>query len=191
MADKTARVSREDLAAAAGRTLADVITPDLDVLFCGINPGLLSALTGHHFARPGNRFWPALHRAGFTPRQLAPAEQQQLLGLGLGITNVVARATAGAADLRPDEYRTGGELLRAKVREFRPRWLAVVGIGAYRVAFDAPKAVMGRQMETLGDTGVWVLPNPSGLNAHYTVDTLAAAYAELREAVRSGGPGAS
>jgi len=176
---------REQLAAAAGRTLDDVIAPDLDVLFCGINPGLLSAATGHHFARPGNRFWPALHRSGFTPRQLKPAEQDELLDYGLGITNVVARSTAGAAELRTEEYRAGGEVLRAKVREFRPRWLAVVGIGAYRVAFDAPKAVMGRQTETLDDTGLWVLPNPSGLNAHYTVDTLAEAFAELRRTVEA------
>ncbi|MBW8803678.1 MAG: G/U mismatch-specific DNA glycosylase [Catenulisporales bacterium] len=165
-------------------TLHDVIAPDLSVLFCGINPGLLSAATGFHFARPGNRFWPALHRSGFTPRQLRPEEQQELLGLGLGITNVVARATAGAAELRAEEYRAGGEVLRAKVCRYRPQWLAVVGIGAFRVAFDAPKAVMGRQDLVLGDTGVWVLPNPSGLNAHYTVDTLAEAFADLREAVR-------
>jgi len=187
----TARYSPEDLAAANGRTIEDVIAPDLDVLFCGINPGLLSALTGHHFARPGNRFWPALHRSGFTPRLLAPAEQEQLIGWGLGITNVVARATAGAAELRPEEYRAGGVALRAKVEEFRPRWLAVVGIGAYRVAFDAPKAVMGRQELRVGETGLWVLPNPSGLNAHYNLDSLAAAYSELREAVRPGGSAAS
>lgn len=185
------RHTPEDLAAAQDRTIPDVIAPDLDVLFCGINPGLLSALTGHHFARPGNRFWPALHRSGFTPRRLAPEEQQELIGLGLGITNVVARATAGAAELRPDEYRTGGKLLRAKVAEFRPHWLAVVGIGAYRVAFDAPRAVVGRQEGMLGDTGLWVLPNPSGLNAHYTVDTLAEVFGELRMAARGRGTGTS
>jgi TDG/mug DNA glycosylase family protein len=191
MADKSAHFTREELAAMTGRTIADVIAPDLDVVFCGINPGLLSAATGRHFARPGNRFWPALHRSGFTPRQLGPDEQEELIGLGLGITNVVARATAGAAELRPEEYQAGGEILRAKVRRFRPRWLAVVGIGAYRVAFDAPKAAMGRQAETLGDTGLWVLPNPSGLNAHYTPDTLAEAFAELRAAVASGAQPAS
>ena len=174
------RHTPEDLAAANGRTIRDVIAPNLDVLFCGINPGLLSALTGHHFARPGNRFWPALHRSGFTPRQLAPAEQDLLLNWGLGITNVVARATAGAAELRPEEYRTGGELLRAKVAEFRPRWLAVVGIGAYRVAFDAPKAVPGRQELTVGDTGLWVLPNPSGLNALWTTPKLTDAFRAFR-----------
>jgi len=174
------RYTPEELAAATGRLLPDVIAPNLDVLFCGINPGLVSALTGHHFARPGNRFWPALHRSGFTPRQLAPEEQQELLGLGLGITNVVARATAGAADLRPEEYRTGGEILRAKVADFRPRWLAVVGIGAYRVAFNAPKAVMGRQEEALGETGLWVLPNPSGLNALWTTPKLTEAFRTFR-----------
>ena len=184
------RHTPEDLAAAKGRTLADVIAPGLDVLFCGINPGLLSALTGHHFARPGNRFWPALHRSGFTPRQLAPQDQQQLIGLGLGITNVVARATAGAAELRPEEYRTGGEALRAKVAEFRPRWLAVVGIGAYRVAFDAPKAVIGRQEEMLGETGLWVLPNPSGLNASWPLPKLTEAFRELRLAVEGTGDAA-
>jgi TDG/mug DNA glycosylase family protein len=183
MADKTrTRFTREELAAMTGRTIPDVIGPNLDVLFCGINPGLLSAATGTHFARPGNRFWPALHRSGFTPRQLEPAEHGELIGLGLGITNVVARATAGAAELRPEEYRSGGEALRAKVRQFQPRWLAVVGIGAYRVAFVAPKAVIGRQEAKVGDTGLWVLPNPSGLNAHYTVDQLASAFAELRAA---------
>lgn len=179
----TQRFTRDELAAAVGRTIPDVIGPGLRVLFCGINPGLMSAATGHHFARPGNRFWPALHRAGFTPRQFRPDEQQELVALGYGITNVVARATAGAADLSADEYREGGKLLRAKVAEVRPAWLAVVGIGAYRTAFGKPKAVPGRQPDKLGDTGVWVLPNPSGLNAHFTVDTLAAEYAKLRDAV--------
>jgi TDG/mug DNA glycosylase family protein len=164
------------------RTLDDIIAPNLTVLFCGINPGLLSAAKGCHFARPGNRFWPALHRSGFTPRQLRPEEQHELLEYGLGITNVVARATAGAAELKPEEYRTGGELLRAKVRRYRPHWLAIVGIGAYRLAFDAPKAVVGRQEVVVGGTGVWVLPNPSGLNAHYTLDRLTEAFAELRRA---------
>lgn len=182
---------RHETPAADHLTLGDVIATDLDILFCGINPGLLSAQTGHHFARPGNRFWPALHRAGLTPHQIAPADQHHLLDLGLGITNIVARATAGAAELRPQEYREGGRLLRDKVLRYRPRWLAVVGIGAYRVAFEDPKAAMGRQSLTVGDTSVWVLPNPSGLNAHYTLDTLAAAYAELRAAARGADPGTS
>lgn len=182
----TQRYTRDELAAAVGRTIPDVIGPDLQVLFCGINPGLMSAVTGHHFARPGNRFWPALHRSGFTPRLFRPDEQRELLTLGCGITNVVARATAGAAELTPDEYRDGGKVLRAKVADARPAWLAVVGIGAYRTAFGKPKAVLGRQPDKLGDTGVWVLPNPSGLNAHFTVDTLAAEFAKLRAAVAEG-----
>lgn len=176
------RYTREELAAAVGRTVPDVLETDLDVLFCGINPGLMSAVTGHHFARPGNRFWPALHLSGFTPRLLRPDEEDQLPGLGLGITNVVARATAGAAELSADEYRAGGEILRGKVLAYKPRWLAVVGIGAYRVAFGHPKAVLGRQAASVGDTRVWVLPNPSGLNAHFTAETLAAQFAELRDA---------
>jgi len=179
----TTRYTREELAAAAGRTVPDVLGPDLDVLFCGINPGLMSAVTGHHFARPGNRFWPALHLSGFTPRRLRPDEEGLLPGLGLGITNVVARATAGAAELSADEYRAGGEILRAKVLAYRPRWLAVVGIGAYRAAFADRKAVLGRQSTIIGDTRVWVLPNPSGLNAHFTAETLGAEFAKLRGAV--------
>lgn len=162
--------------------LADVIAPGLRVLFCGINPGLMSAATGHHFARPGNRFWPALHRSGFTPRQLLPAEQDELLGYGLGVTNVVARPSAAAAELTRDELIAGGNELVAKVRRYEPDWLAVVGITAYRVAFGEPKAKLGRQDRTIGATKVWVLPNPSGLNAHYTADTLAAVFADLRAA---------
>lgn len=176
------RPSRAEVAAAGGRTIPDVIAPDLAVLFSGINPGLYSAATRHHFARPGNRFWPALHRAGFTPRQLHPAEQEELLAYGIGITNIVARATARAEELASAELTAGGRALAAKVRRLRPRWLAIVGVTAYRVAFGRPKATFGRQPETVGGTGIWVLPNPSGLNAHYTVDTLAAAFAELRTA---------
>ena len=162
--------------------LADVIAPGLRVLFCGINPGLMSAATGHHFARPGNRFWPALHRSGFTPRQLLPAEQLELLDYGLGVTNVVARPSAAAAELTRDELIAGGNELVDKVCRFAPQWLAVVGITAYRVAFAEPKAKLGRQDRLIGTTRVWVLPNPSGLNAHYTADTLAAVFAELRRA---------
>lgn len=171
-----------DLRAAAGRTIPDVIAPDLDVLFCGINPGLWSAWSGHHFARPGNRFWPALHRGGFTPRQLRPAEQEQLLGYRLGVTNVVERGSARADELTPAELRAGGEALVAKVAHWRPRWLAVLGIGAYRTAFDEKRAVIGRQERPLGAALVWVLPNPSGLNAHFTLDRLAAEFAALRRA---------
>jgi double-stranded uracil-DNA glycosylase len=181
----------EQLEAARSRLLPDVLPgpddPPLRVLFCGINPGLLSAATGHHFARPGNRFWPALHAAGFTPRRFAPAEQHLLPGLGLGITNVAPRATARADELDHAELVAGGERLRALVAQVRPAWLAVVGIGAYRVAFAERKAAAGRQERTLGPTGLWVLPNPSGLNAHHTPASLAAAFAALREAVDGSG----
>ena len=159
--------------------LADLIAPGLKVLFCGINPGLVSAETGHHFARPGNRFWPALQLAGFTPRQFRPDEQFDLLPLGLGITNVVDRPSAKADELTKAEFRAGGENLVKKVLEYKPSWLAVVGVTAYRDAFGERKAAMGRQERKIGRTQVWILPNPSGLNAHYTLPKLAAAYAEL------------
>jgi double-stranded uracil-DNA glycosylase len=181
---ETARPGRPtpaDLAAARRLTIPDVIAPGLTVLFSGINPGLYSAATGHHFARPGNRFWPALHRSGFTPRQLRPDEQDQLPGLGLGITNIVDRATARAGELTAAELRDGGRALLAKAARFGPRWLAVVGVTAYRTAFGEPGAAVGPQQLTAGATRVWVLPNPSGLNAHWSPATLAEAFAELRE----------
>ncbi len=184
--------TRAELEAARDRLLPDVVAPGLRVLFCGINPGLASAFTGHHFARPGNRFWPALHDSGFTPRRLVPAEQSALLPLGLGITNVVARATARADELSADELVEGGALLRAKVDRLRPAWLAVLGVTAYRSAFGVPRAVVGPVDEPWGDTRVWVLPNPSGLNAHWTPVTIAAELARLRQAApgASGGVGA-
>ena len=172
-----------ELAAAADRTLPDVVAPDLRVLFCGINPGLWSAWTGHHFARPGNRFWPALHRGGFTPVLLRPSDQGLLPGLGLGVTNIAARATARADELTGDELHDGARRLVAKVRRLRPEWLAVVGVTAYRVAFGEPRARIGRQERTIGRTQVWVLPNPSGLNAHFQLDALAAEFGRLREQV--------
>jgi double-stranded uracil-DNA glycosylase len=154
----------------------------LRVLFCGINPGLYSAATGWHFARPGNRFWPALHQSGFTPRRLAPAEQHLLPGYGLGITNLVARATAQAAELGPAELQAGGERLAALVAGRRPRVLAVAGVTAYRAAFGHPRAAVGPQPDPLGAARVWVLPNPSGLNAHWTLPRIAEAFTELRAA---------
>jgi TDG/mug DNA glycosylase family protein len=163
----------------------DVTAPSLRVLFCGINPGLYSAATGHHFARPGNRFWPALHESGFTDRLLRPSEQQQLLGYGLGITNIVARSTARADELAAAELVAGGQLLAAKIARLRPRWLAVVGVTAYRTAFRQPRAAVGPQENLIGRTRVWVLPNTSGLNAHWTPATLAAEFARLREAAES------
>lgn len=154
------------------------------MLFCGINPGLMTAATGHHFARPGNRFWPVLHLSGFTPRLLKPAEQGELPGFGLGITNVVARATARADELSAEEYREGGRLLERKVTALKPRWLAVVGVTAYRAAFDDRRAAVGPQERLIGDTRVWVLPNPSGLNAHWTTATMAQEFARLRAAAQ-------
>ena len=176
--------TREELESARDRLLPDVVAPGLTVLFSGINPGLVSAWSGHHFARPGNRFWPALHRSGFTPRQLRPDEQEQLLELGLGITNVVARATARADELTSEELLAGGELLGRKVLAHEPAWLAVVGVTAYRAAFAEPRARIGAQERRIGRTRVWVLPNPSGLNAHYTPATLAEEFARLRSATR-------
>lgn len=175
--------TKAELAAAHGRLLPDVIAEDLDVLFCGINPGLWSAATGHHFARPGNRFWPALWRSGFTPRLFDPSEQELLLGLGSGITNVVARATARADELTDEELVAGGRRLRSTVLEWRPKFLAVVGLGAYRVAFGKPRAGVGLSEEVVGATRVWVLPNPSGLNAHWQLPALAEEFGRLRAAV--------
>jgi double-stranded uracil-DNA glycosylase len=180
------RLSAAELDAARERTIPDVLPgpggPPFSVLFCGINPGLVSAATGHHFARPGNRFWPVLHAAGFTPRLLRPAEQGELAALGLGITNLVPRATARADELSAAELVAGGARLRELVARLRPAWLAVVGITAYRTAFAAPQAMVGPQ-----EPGVWVLPNPSGLNAHYQLPELTAAFAALREAQSSSG----
>jgi double-stranded uracil-DNA glycosylase len=177
-------VKPDDLAAARDRTIPDVIAPELAVLFCGINPGLYSAATGHHFARPGNRFWPTLHRCGFTPRQLRPDEQDQLLPLGLGVTNIVNRPSARADELTADELRRGAAELAERVAEYAPRFLAIVGISAYRTAFNRPKATMGPQPDTVADARLWVLPNPSGLNAHYQLPALATAFGELRAATR-------
>jgi TDG/mug DNA glycosylase family protein len=176
------RPTRADLLAAADRTVPDVIARTLKVLFCGINPGLYSAWSGHHFARPGNRFWPTLHAAGFTDRLLHPSEERELLTLGYGITNVVERASAAADELSAEEFVAGGQRLRERVKRYRPRYLAVLGVGAYRIAFDRPKATLGLQDETIGETRVWVLPNPSGLNAHYRARDLAKMFAQLREA---------
>jgi double-stranded uracil-DNA glycosylase len=152
------------------------------VLFCGINPGMVSAATGHHFARPGNRFWPALHLSGFTPTRLRPDQQAVLPSLGLGLTNLVARATARADELTADELRAGGRRLRALTERVRPAWLAVVGITAYRTAFGEPGAVVGPRERRLGETRIWALPNPSGLNAHWTLPSLAEEFARLRAA---------
>ncbi|GAB3347733.1 G/U mismatch-specific DNA glycosylase [Modestobacter lapidis] len=165
------------------KPLPDVVAPDLDVLFCGINPSLLSAERGHHFARPGNRFWPALHLAGLTPRRLAPEEDRELPRYGLGVTNVVDRPTRTAAELTPAELRAGAVALADLVARYRPRTLAVLGITAWRVAFDRPKAALGLQPERVGGARTIAAPNPSGLNAHHQLADLARLYAQLRDPV--------
>ena len=177
--------SREQLLAAAGKTIPDVIGTGLRVLFCGINPGLYSAATGYHFARPGNRFWPALHGAGFTDRLLSPSEQQELLPQHCSITNLVARSTAGADELEAAELVAGHRKLLTKVKRYSPRFIAVLGVTAYRSAFERPGATLGKQAEPLGDATVWVLPNPSGLNAHHQLKDLMRLFRALREAAFS------
>jgi TDG/mug DNA glycosylase family protein len=176
----------DELRAAIHKTLRDVIAPGLDVLFCGINPGLYSAATGWHFARPGNRFWPALQASGFTAARLHPSQRAEILAAGIGITNLVARATAGEADLTRDEIRAGAAALARKVRRYRPCAVAVVGIGAYRLAFAQPRATFGRQPDDLEGAMMWVLPNTSGLNANHSPADFARAFGELREAIARG-----
>ena len=179
------RPTRAELLAAEGRSIPDLIAPGLDVLFCGINPGLYSGATGLHFARPGNRFWRALFDGRLTPVLLQPWQQQAMLDAGLGITNLVMRTTATATELADDELRRGRAALERKVARYRPRAVAIVGIGAYRVGFDRPRAVVGPQPDPVHGALAWVLPNPSGLNANYQPQDFAAAFAALARAVRS------
>lgn len=177
--------TREEIAAGYGRSIPDVIAPRLRVLFCGINPGLYSGATGRHFARPGNRFWKALFGAGLTERLIGPWDGDALLAAGLGITNLVNRATATAAELAPGELRAGAARLRALAEQDRPTWIAVVGVSAYRTAFDRPEAVVGPQAQGIGPSALWVLPNPSGANASYQLPALVAEFRRLREAVEA------
>jgi TDG/mug DNA glycosylase family protein len=180
-----ARPTKAELEAARDRVIPDVLPSDgepLRVLFCGINPGLYSGATGHHFARPGNRFWPALHRSGFTPRQLAPSEQDLLPEYGLGITNLAQRTTARADELTDEELREGGLRLKALVEHHRPAYLAVAGVTAYRIAFGDRHAKIGPQDGTFGPSRLWILPNPSGLNARFQIGDLVAEFARLRAA---------
>jgi TDG/mug DNA glycosylase family protein len=173
----------KELEAATNRIVPDLIKPDLKVLLVGINPGLYSGATGYHFARPGNRFWPALHLAGITARRLQPSEEAELLDAGYGITAMVRRATATAQELRPEEYREGARQLEEKVRQYRPKMVCFLGIGAYRTGFARPKAKVGMQEETITGVPVWVLPNPSGLNAHFSVEDFGRMLAEVRQGV--------
>jgi TDG/mug DNA glycosylase family protein len=183
LVDKRWKPTPAQLLAAKDRTIPDLIARHLRVLFCGINPGLYSGATGHHFARPGNRFWPALYAGGFTPRMLSPWEKGELLRYGLGITNVVARTTATAAELSDDELQAGAKGLRRKVMRYKPKVLAVLGVGAYRTGFGCRTATVGVQKETIGHTKIWILPNPSGLNAHFTPKALGALFKSLNESI--------
>ena len=178
-----ARFTRADLESFRGAKVDDLIEPGVRLLFVGINPGLWTAAANAHFARPGNRFWPALLKAGFTDRLLAPSEERELLKRGYGITNLVERATASASELSNEEYVGGARILEKKIFRYKPKCVAFLGVGAYRAAFGRPKAVIGRQDERLGGALIWTLPNPSGLNANYQLDDLARLFAELREAV--------
>jgi double-stranded uracil-DNA glycosylase len=175
--------TQADLLAAKDKTVRDVIAPGLRVLFCGINPGLYSGATGHHFARPGNRFWSALHYAGFTPRLLHPSEERELLAYRYGITNLVRRATATADQLAAVELVAGRRRLENKVKRYQPQVVAVLGISAYRTAFAEKAVSLGEQSRLLAGARVWVLPNPSGLNAHYQLADLAQHFRALRLAL--------
>ncbi|WP_207943432.1 G/U mismatch-specific DNA glycosylase [Actinomadura sp. KC345] len=179
------RPTKADLEAARDRVIPDVLPEDggtLRVLFSGINPGLYSGATGHHFARPGNRFWPALHRSGFTDRLLDPSGQDLLPTYGLGITNLAHRTTARADELTDEDFREGGRRLEALVERHRPAYLAVAGVTAYRTAFARPRTRIGPQDDTFGSAKVWVLPNPSGLNASWPVARIADEFTRLRQA---------
>ena len=176
------RPTRAELEAADDRAIPDLIAPGLKVVFCGINPGRYSGATGRHFARPGNRFWPTLHAAGFTDRLLTPWDGDAMLTAGLGITNLVNRTTATAAELDAAELREGAARLRATAERYRPACVAILGISAYRIAFDRPEAALGPQPERLGPSSLWILPNPSGLNAHYQLPALAEVFRTLRDA---------
>ncbi len=169
-----------EIANSVNKSVPDIIRPNLTILFCGINPGLYTAAIGCHFGRPGNRFWKALFEGGFTPRLFDPREQNELLNLNLGITNLVNRATNTAAELSTEELIIGKTKLQKKVLEYRPKWLAVVGIDSYRKAFQDPEAKLGIQSSRIGQTQIWVLPNPSGLNAHYTPKILAQLFHDLK-----------
>lgn len=180
-----AKPNPQELQEAAGKIVPDLIAPGLKVLFVGINPGLYSGATGRHFARPGNRFWPALHLGGITPHRFVPEDAQALLALGYGITVMVRRATATAQELRPEEYRAGAQELEAKVRSNLPKLVCFLGMGAYRTGFRRPKAQIGLQAETIANVPIWVMPNPSGLNAHFTLDDFGRMMAEVRVAVEA------
>jgi TDG/mug DNA glycosylase family protein len=185
MAARSGSPGRDQLAAAEGRSVPDIIAKDLDVLFCGVNPGLWSAVVGHHFARPGNRFWKALHLSGFTPTLISPDHERDLLTYRLGITNIVDRATRSAGELGKTDLQEGATRLEAKVGRWRPRCVAVLGMGAYRLAFGRPRARLGLQPEPMGSSRLWLLANPSGAQARYQLYDVVGQLRELRAFVRA------
>jgi TDG/mug DNA glycosylase family protein len=174
--------TRQDLIEAINKKVPDVITPHLKVLFCGINPGLYTAAVGYHFARPGNRFWPALYEGGFTPRLLYPEENAELLEYGYGITNLVEKPTLQAGELTKDELIDGRVEFEKKIAIFKPNWVAILGLQAFRIAYDK-KARLGKQDFLIGESKVWVMPNPSGLNAHFLPKDWARLFREFKKAV--------
>lgn len=177
--------TKEEILNASNKTVPDIIDYSLKVLFCGINPGLYTAAVGYHYGRPGNRFWKALYLSGFTPRLFKPSDCFDALKFGFGLTNVVPRATKSEAELTKQEFIEGGKMLMEKVKKYKPKWLAVVGIGAYRLAFNKPGAGVGEQEEKIGGTGIWVLPSPSGLNANYNLENLAELFAQFKKRLGS------
>ena len=177
------RPNKNQLEAARKKKVADLIAPNLTVLFCGINPGLYSAAVGHHFAGPGNLLWPTLLASGFTPRLFSAFDASELLALGYGITNLVSRTTASADELDHDELHAGARAVTRKVRKYQPKWLAFLGLHAYRIAFERRKAIVGLQPETIGATKIWLLPNPSGLNAFHQPAILNQMFREFRQAL--------
>lgn len=184
-ADRSARTHRAAIAATVEQPVPDVLARGLGVVFCGINPGKRSALAGYHFAGPGNRFWPSLYASGFTDRLLTASESGLLPQFGCGITNLVMRATARADQLSAAEIAAGRVVLEAKIVRYKPQWLAVLGVGAYRSAFADRRAAPGRQDRTIGETRVWLLPNTSGLNAHCRPEDFVRHFVALRQAVRA------
>jgi TDG/mug DNA glycosylase family protein len=180
------RPTPEQLEAARGVILPDIIARDLKVLFCGINPGLWSGVVGRHFATPGNRFWPAMYASGFTPELFTSLRQDELPALGLGITSLVARTTARADELSNEELREGAGILTKTAAEYRPAWIGIVGITAYRAGFDRRTAKIGPQTERIAESRIWVLPNPSGLNAHWSAQALGEEFGRFHDAVEAG-----
>lgn len=179
---RPSKPTREQLLAAKDRrTVPDIVGPGMRVLLVGINPGLYSGATGHHFAKPGNRFWPALHLSGFTPRLLHPSEEREILEYGIGMTKLVQRATATAAELSDEEYRKGGTRIRRMVRKWKPRAVCFLGVGAYGTAYGIKRVKVGPQEGDFEGSLLWIIPNPSGLNANYQLPDYVRMLRELRE----------